>query len=100
MTLWIDELARLLGALFAPARPATLTPTPPPSGGRRMLRRAGVLVLMAAVLAGAGYAGYALFWHEPPPPYTEPPTVADTGDRLPTADEFAELARTDPVAML
>jgi hypothetical protein len=65
-----------------------------------MIRRAGVLVVAVAVLAGAGYAGYALFWHEPPPPYAEPPRVEDAGDRLPTADEFAGLARTDPVAML
>ena len=99
MTLWLDELARLVGALFAPARRGTLTPSPP-TGGRRMVRRAGVLVLAAAVLAGAGYAGYALFWHEPPPPPAEPPKLVDAGDRLPTADEFAELARTDAVRML
>lgn len=65
-----------------------------------MLSRAGVLLVAAAVLGGAGYAGYALLWAEPPPPPVEPPTLVDDGDRLPTADEFAELARTDPVRML
>ncbi|MBX9624926.1 MAG: DUF1571 domain-containing protein [Gemmataceae bacterium] len=99
MTLWLDELVRLARAVFAPARRDTLTPVPL-SGGGRMVRRAGVLVVALAVLAGAGYAGYALLWQESPPPQVEPPKVVDAGDRLPTADEFAELARTDPVGML
>lgn len=96
MTLWIDVLVRLAGALLGRPRGATLTPDRR-SGGRGMVAR--VLVLLA-VLAGAGYAGYALLWREAPPPPVEPPTVADAGDRLPTADEFAELARTEPVRML
>jgi hypothetical protein len=53
------------------------------------------LVPLAGLLVGV----YVRFFREPPPP-PEPPVVVDDHNRLPTADEFLQLAKTDPVAML
>ena len=46
-----------------------------------------------------GAGAYYLYFREPPP-LAEAPRFEDTGDRLPTSAEFAELARTDPVKLL
>jgi hypothetical protein len=56
--------------------------------------------LAVALLVAAGVGVYAWLMPEPQPPAVEPPKFVDTGSALPEADRFAELARTDPVAML
>jgi hypothetical protein len=58
-----------------------------------------VAVLALAGLTGLGLGVYARFFREPPPPPDAPRHVDDQA-RLPTPEEFAHLARTDPVALL
>ena len=60
---------------------------------RRVILCVGVLLLLAI---GAG----AYFYFREPPALAETPRFMDTGDQLPTAAEFEELARTDPVELL
>jgi hypothetical protein len=62
------------------------------------MRRLFPLVL-AFLLVAVGVGAYFLFFREPPP-LAETPRFKDTGDQLPTAAEFEELARTDPVKLL
>lgn len=61
---------------------------------RRVILGFGVLLL-----AAAGTAAYFLYFREPPA-LAETPQFKDLGDQLPTAAEFEELARTDPVKLL
>jgi hypothetical protein len=61
---------------------------------RRVILGVGVLVL-----AAVGIAAYFLYFREPPA-LAETPQFKDSGDQLPTATEFEELARTDPVKLL
>jgi hypothetical protein len=63
------------------------------------MRRIVVGSLAALVLAGLVVGVYGRFFREPPP-LAAAPEFKDTGDRLPTRQEFEELVRTDPVKML
>jgi len=60
---------------------------------RRVILCVGVLLLL---VIGAG----AYYYFREPPALAEAPKFKDTGDELPTAAEFEELARTDPVKLL
>lgn len=60
---------------------------------RRVILCIGVLLLLAL---GAG----SYFYFREPPALAETPRFKDAGDELPTAAEFEELARTDPVKLL
>jgi hypothetical protein len=88
---------RAVRALFAPGGGGTLTGSSSQPGGRRMRRV--VLLLGALVVVAAGAGAYYFYFREPPP-LAETPRFADAGDRLPTQEEFEELARTDPVKLL
>ncbi len=58
-----------------------------------------VLAISLLGLVGIGVGAYYVFFREPPA-LAETPQFKDVGDRLPTAEEFEELARTDPVKLL
>jgi len=60
-------------------------------------RIVGIIALIA--LAGLALGVYGRFVREPPPP-PEGPRFTDDQKPLPPADEFEQLAKTDPVAML
>jgi hypothetical protein len=55
---------------------------------------------VGAILVVALGAGAAYYYFREPPPLAETPRFKDTGNQLPTAAEFEELARTDPVKLL
>lgn len=58
-----------------------------------------ILALTLVALTGLAVGVYARFLREPPPP-PEAPVFVDDHERLPTPEEFAQFARTDPVRML
>jgi hypothetical protein len=62
------------------------------------MRRLALLVGALAIV-GVGAGAYFYYFREPPP-LAQAPEFKDAGDRLPTAAEFEELARTDPVRLL
>ena len=88
----------LVRALFAPAISARLSASQSSRKGRRMLR---VVVGLAtfAVLISLGIGVYGRFIYTQPP-FADTPAVVDDTQPLPPADEFEELAKNDPVAML
>ncbi|MDB5313683.1 MAG: hypothetical protein JWO38_7885 [Gemmataceae bacterium] len=63
--------------------------------GRRVVVLAGAVVS----LVGIGIAGYTLLWTDLTPAHVEAPSFTPSAAPLPQTDEFAELAKTDPVAM-
>lgn len=64
-----------------------------------MTRRLFLRTLAAGGAAAAGYGAYTLACPEPPPAVV-PPTFETAAGDLPTPERFAELAKSDPVAML
>lgn len=93
----LRNLTRAVRALFGGTRSGTLSGSPSRAGGRWMSRI--VLGLTLAALTALGVGVYARFFRELPPP-PKAPVFVDDHQRLPTTEEFAELARTDPVRML
>jgi hypothetical protein len=91
-------LSRVVGALFVSNDTSRLSKSPSRTGGVRM-RRIVVVSLAALIVAGLVMGVYGRFFREPPP-LAAAPEFKDTGDRLPTQQEFEELVRTDPVKML
>lgn len=66
-----------------------------------MLRRWWVIALVVlGLVAGGGYAGYRWYFSSPVVESVAPPSIVDNNGGLPTPEQFAELAKTDPVAML
>mgnify|MGYP003349405528 CR=1 FL=1 len=65
-----------------------------------MIRRLLQNIALAVGGAAGGYGLYAWLIADPEPVIVAPPTFIDLTNTLPTAEQFAELARTDPVAML
>lgn len=95
----ISHLVRLTRSLFGRSRQHKLHETSP-SGpkGRGMIVRVFGVVLTLAVITGAGYGVYALL-QPPAPPLAVVPDFVDDEKPLPAADQFEDLAKTDPVAM-
>jgi len=78
-----------------------LTASHPLRGSLPMSRRRVLLVaVLLGVLALLGSGGYFLFLRTPAPATVKPTEFQDTRDGLPSEAQFAELARTDPVALL
>lgn len=65
-----------------------------------MTRRWVVLALVALPFVILAVGSYFLFFRTETPPSVVPTVFEDTKDGLPTPERFAELAQTDPVAML
>lgn len=84
-------------ALLNHFRMGTLSTPSTHAGGRLMQRIVWGLLLLSGLGLGTGV--YARFFREPPPP-PEAPVYQDDHERLPTPEEFAQLAQTDPVRML
>jgi hypothetical protein len=74
----------------------TLTASP---GGRRMGRRIVLFLLAVAAVGGLGWWAYMRF-NIPNVQHVEPPPAPKLQGELPTAEEFENLAKTDPVLML
>lgn len=93
----VGGLGRIARLLFGTRRATTLAGSPLPAQGFSMRRF--LLVATALILLVIGAGSYFLFFREPPP-LVETPRFEDTGDRLPTAEEFDALAHSDPVKLL
>lgn len=90
-------IQQVVRVLFRRTQVGTLSQSPTHTGGRWM--KSFILGLMLVALTGLGMGVYVRFFRDPPPP-PEAPVFLDDHLRLPTSEEFAELARTDPVRML
>jgi hypothetical protein len=93
----MNPLAFALRVLFGTSRKPTTTASP---GGRGMGRRIVLFAVAAAILGGVGYAAFSYLTRAPELKQVEAPPPPKLNGALPTAEEFEQLAKTDPVAML
>jgi hypothetical protein len=63
------------------------------------MRQRTILLSIAAILVALGLGAYSHYFRSPPE-IADPTGVADDKTALPQADEFEQLAKNDPVAML
>src|SRR5215471_12462260 len=88
---------RVLGVVFARRNASKLTGSSSQTRSLRM-RRGLIGLLAIALLSGLGVGVYARFFRTTA--LAETPRFEDTGDRLPTQEEFEALAKSDPVKLL
>jgi len=83
--------------LFAPVNWARLIITP--QAGKSRMRQRAITLCIGAILVMLGMGAYSLCFNQTPE-IIDPPVVKDDQSALPPEDEFENLAKSDPVAML
>lgn len=90
-------IGRFVKVLLTPVSWARLTPIP--QRGKDRMRQRAILLSLAAIFIALGMGTYS-YCLRPPQDILDSPVISDDKQKLPEGDDFAQLAKSDPVAML